>query len=1093
MLDIRQVLERTGLSLDRSVDFFAHTLYLADYCYYDKKQCKKFAKYILLPCDAKFWREYVAKSSSLIWEEIQTIYFNQRNDLCWNIYLAVIMEPDEYASLNEEEKQEFLKNTEFVRTLLVQEDHFFQTIPIGRFMDMAAIESSADPLADWMNALAKDGFDFCLDEFQKKRLDEYLDTGAMPTPRQVIRRTSVRSKPIQSAQQLLIPKEFRPHCYQNDWKLDFPLVCLLSGPNGAGKTSILEAIELAMTGSIQRPCGTITSRDILDRPVKIKALTKTGDMVLLSSDDDTSQLKDRERAWYGRQFDPRARLALADSFHNYNQFTVEDTYDFCYGKQPDYASCFSHALFGNEAKSTQNHWKRYMEEAQSYANMDDGETKLSTQLEELRKERSLDASVLQEYLRNSALKFDVTESDWPEKVLKDVAALAAHCDAIRDEIDHLPSKGVASEELLRLRSAQESLSQQIEEVSQQKAEVQSTTSLTQEEMRKQCKEMQEIDAALQRLRQFGPFSELLQYLNQHPAFLENYQDALADYRTCSEQLSRWNYLHASFPDLPATQYLEATLQNAANQLKVSLEQYPDVQKDLEMRQGQVQLEQKQANALETVCAAIHADGQQFLKLVDDPKTCPLCGNPARGDSIAAHLYKSEDNQNAKLSEALRLQRLAQERLKQLNTKISEERECTHIWKEYLDADIAAKESGLYSILLEEQLSCKQRVDYLFHLSSTFTESVRTAEGRLNQMWGNLALGQQLGDRDTFYAKCKQETQRLYETLCEFDFVPPGKTPDQLLKTVETATIEMQSRQNKVASLKTALNSKLQQKRTELLELDETHERLNMKIKEIEAEHSRLERSQMFWTAAQPYLLPEAVEQGVTTWINQLATIRQMAERVILTAQRNTQIKRLEQQLSQLKVRRVRSQKLLDTLQTLRPLEDYAQEFIEKNIQEISKIFLHLHAPQEYSQLVLEGAGDNEQVLTAYRTDGRKAQLYEMSTGQRTAVALSAFLGLHLSQENAPHLLLIDEPVSNIDDLNVLSMMDFLRELAITHKRQIVFTTANQNVARLFRRKFSFLEKEFAEFACTRKTGGQIAITEIRYNQEHVVSKSEIEQ
>ena len=67
--------------------------------------------------------------------------------------------------------------------------------------------------------------------------------------------------------------------------------------------------------------------------------------------------------------------------------------------------------------------------------------------------------------------------------------------------------------------------------------------------------------------------------------------------------------------------------------------------------------------------------------------------------------------------------------------------------------------------------------------------------------------------------------------------------------------------------------------------------------------------------------------------------------------------------------------------------------------------------------------------------------------------------LFLSNENAPNVIMLDEPVANLDDFHMLNLMDVLRRLALADT-QIFFTTSNPDVAKLFRRKFSYLEDEF---------------------------------
>ena len=103
------------------------------------------------------------------------------------------------------------------------------------------------------------------------------------------------------------------------------------------------------------------------------------------------------------------------------------------------------------------------------------------------------------------------------------------------------------------------------------------------------------------------------------------------------------------------------------------------------------------------------------------------------------------------------------------------------------------------------------------------------------------------------------------------------------------------------------------------------------------------------------------------------------------------------------------------------------------------------------------------------TRASEAGITKPFTFERTyTLVISVFFWMNLATPFVPNFLLLDEPVANIDDLNVLALMDFLREIAVTHRRQIFFTTANQNVAKLFRRKFSFLLDDFQELRFFRE-------------------------
>ena len=179
--------------------------------------------------------------------------------------------------------------------------------------------------------------------------------------------------------------------------------------------------------------------------------------------------------------------------------------------------------------------------------------------------------------------------------------------------------------------------------------------------------------------------------------------------------------------------------------------------------------------------------------------------------------------------------------------------------------------------------------------------------------------------------------------------------------------------------------------------------------------------------------------------------------------------------------------LLHTIEALCPPEHFAQQFIQQNIQKISQIFFSLHQPQEFSKLEIDPTGQN---IIGYR--GQETVSAErMSTGQRTALVLSVFFQMNLTAGSVPAFLLLDEPVANIDDLNVLALIDFLREFVITHHRQIVVTTANRNVAKLFRRKLSFLLQDFQELSFQREQEMQLQITKRCYSQQTVLYEQKL--
>jgi DNA repair protein SbcC/Rad50 len=135
------------------------------------------------------------------------------------------------------------------------------------------------------------------------------------------------------------------------------------------------------------------------------------------------------------------------------------------------------------------------------------------------------------------------------------------------------------------------------------------------------------------------------------------------------------------------------------------------------------------------------------------------------------------------------------------------------------------------------------------------------------------------------------------------------------------------------------------------------------------------------------------------------------------------------------------------------LSDAMKAALQQNRVSIETIFGRIHSPAEF-----RGLGSKVDTLVR-KLNGEEAALSQVSTGQRAAFALSIFLAQNAQLTAAPPVILIDDPIAHVDDLNSLSFLDYLREIALTGHRQIFFATANEKLATLFERKFDFLGPE----------------------------------
>jgi ABC-type dipeptide/oligopeptide/nickel transport system ATPase subunit len=156
-------------------------------------------------------------------------------------------------------------------------------------------------------------------------------------------------------------------------------------------------------------------------------------------------------------------------------------------------------------------------------------------------------------------------------------------------------------------------------------------------------------------------------------------------------------------------------------------------------------------------------------------------------------------------------------------------------------------------------------------------------------------------------------------------------------------------------------------------------------------------------------------------------------------------------------------KVLDDLIENASLENATREALDAIGGQINEVFSRIHSPQEYEYV------GNPSVLLRTADGHAPRTLDQVSTGQRAAFALSIFLARNRTAASAPPVLLIDDPIAHIDDLNALSFLDYLRDLAVNSGRQIFFATADTRVASLFSKKFSFLGESFKTITLVRST------------------------
>jgi len=140
------------------------------------------------------------------------------------------------------------------------------------------------------------------------------------------------------------------------------------------------------------------------------------------------------------------------------------------------------------------------------------------------------------------------------------------------------------------------------------------------------------------------------------------------------------------------------------------------------------------------------------------------------------------------------------------------------------------------------------------------------------------------------------------------------------------------------------------------------------------------------------------------------------------------------------------------------------QVLRENGAQIAATFGKIHAPNEFDVEV-----DEDGLKIIRQSTKTNVDLDEMSSGQRAAFTLSLFLAMNGRLRTGPTAIIFDDPVAHVDDINTLSFIDHLRELALEGERQIFFATADSKLAGLFARKFRFMGDQFKQIELQRET------------------------
>ncbi|TQQ79168.1 chromosome segregation protein SMC [Halonotius terrestris] len=176
------------------------------------------------------------------------------------------------------------------------------------------------------------------------------------------------------------------------------------------------------------------------------------------------------------------------------------------------------------------------------------------------------------------------------------------------------------------------------------------------------------------------------------------------------------------------------------------------------------------------------------------------------------------------------------------------------------------------------------------------------------------------------------------------------------------------------------------------------------------------------------------------------------------AQINEQI---EEKQTDLDYHQLRKEGYEDGIERLQTVFDKAggdenlTAYVREHMSAITTLFQAFQRPYQFNEVQLN-ENDEVRVIRRGQDDPKPEPITDMSSGQRAALALAIFVTNNLTHAHAPPVMLLDEPFAHLDDINTISFFNLLIELATRRDgeqdRQVIFATANEDIADLLERK-----------------------------------------
>ena len=969
-------------------------------------------------------------------------FYRHDGSLQWNFYLYFVVDKELLQKLQKTGRAvEIEADRRFARKYVRDDGWLKHELSQPFVSQVYGLTPPKDITADWMERLTEAGLaTICDSDTPYRKIVEHHIQGKSPTGRKRARTPRTIST-LEAGKVIDYLQIERFRDYPLEKRYNFGTVNLIRGVNGSGKTSLLEAIELAICGGIRR------QGNKRPRAASLYIQYHGEDTTQKAPLSNLSKYRQLDRAWYGGYY--RTVNKLPENFGRFNFFDSDAGFRLSQGKSAGDIKMAIEALFlGEHANALEKTMSRCREmfqrkEKEFFVQLQarkESAARLETDIRTVRRIKYTREALLDE------LKAKAESIGW--KTLPSMFELDELV-ALREAVEDLFSQlGYSLRHLSWMRSVSvHSLKQEASKIATSLQNIQANQE-SRAELEKAHKDASsELTSTESKSK---VIDRLMDFHAETEAFLlKGTEEALKKHNTRLEQLKAASSIVREIDTSPFAQSA-ATLDILSSDIETDFKKR---RKELNQKRKRIAQLREEFGELKTLVEEIRQLGRRFCEMKHGTDECPLCGaQHEMGLLSAIAAQKTARTVDASMRNMMAEASRDQKRLSTLKKSRN---------------DLSRLVEAASHILPARKLKSKATRS-IVNAFSTIAEQIDAER---------LVIGELVARRKRLkiLGYTEAELRQLLSEAKKICGMPISKlsNPEVLRDVAASQLLRCKALRKELANSENGLNQKSLEARGILAkvlgESDVTDpipqlNRRRTSVSQALDTSSRSEKSLSFPSKEDFHVLKGWLKAFSKTVERTQKGLSQLEERDRLEKDWISSLDKIRVNIADLKAKHLRARQAVEVLSGLLESEGkdmYLSEMISQQRAKLVAIFRRIHSPNEFIDVNLDGE------LRLERRNGEEADLTSISTGQRCALAISIFLSMNSSiGQNAPWLI-FDDPVVQVDDLNVLSFLDALRELVIDGKRQVFFSTANNRIANLFARKFDFLGNAFKEFALDR--------------------------